>query len=170
MPTAPVVLPVSGESAARAREAAGDLGGVIDRRAGDVSSVLGIAGAGASLLPSVPVAATKGILVASIAAGAVDTAIQGVGALAGDDEKTLGTTAYAATGLLPSASLLWVLDLKSGIHSGSEAMHVAALAANVGLVAYEAATRTDDVVGGNEDTSGYLAIGAAVGGLVMRAH
>ena len=148
------------------------VGDVIRDRAGDASSVLSIAGAAALLIPhpNREEAKIARVLVASsLAAGGVDTAIQGTRAIKGSDGSDIGTTAYAATGLLPSASVGSLAYAKQ-LHNAHGRVALATLGANLGLIGYEMVHRIPRMKDGKEDTSGYLSFAAAFSGIAVRAH
>lgn len=136
--------------------------------AGDHSSVLSIAGAGALFLPRAHGIAGP-IIGASIVAGALDTAIQGGRWATGRPDSDAGSTLYAATGLLPAASLYWA-DRAVHPHGVRDGVRLALLAGNLGLVGFEAIFRGHRIEDGTESVAGYLALGAALSGLVTRVR
>lgn len=145
----------------------------VREQAGNASSLLSMAGATAMLSPG-KVPGTKALVWASIAAGAVDTAIQGYRWLKGEKDSNFGTTLYAATGLLPAASLMWLRGVnvkplvQIGVHMNpSDTYHLAALAANGGLIGYELIHRTPRIAQGEETPGGYMALGAALTGVML---
>jgi hypothetical protein len=156
-------------------------GRVVEGRAGDVCSLLGIVGAATIAInrrsPEVELIGER-IVLGSMAAAGVDTAIQGRNALKddghgakerGNARSTLGTTAYAATGLIPAASLAAL----RGLHpqpSRNELASLAILAANGGMLGYEAVHRVPKLMRGEEDLSGVGSLLAAGGGFVVAQH
>ena len=144
--------------------------GLIARNAGDASSVLSMAGTALLFGPeTVTRHIGKPVIAASLVAGAVDTTQEIVKWTHHEKDSGLRPTLYAATGLLPASSIMWATLAKGGLHRHNAA-RLAALAANVGLIGYEAATRGNDVLNGKEDASGYLAIGAAMSGVIAKAR
>lgn len=159
------------------------VGRLVEGRAGDACSLLGIIGAAAMVAnhrvhhsPVIERLAGRVIVGAVVAAG-VDAAIQarnvlvdgGVGAEArGNERSDWGTVAYAATGMIPAASLGAI----RGLHrhpSRQEVAALGALAVNGGMLGYELVTRGGDMVRGREDASGYGSALASFGGFVV-AH
>ena len=143
---------------------------LIARNAGDASSVLSIAGAALLFAPgTVTQHIGRPVIAASIVAGAVDTGYEVNRWMHHDKDSGLRATLYAATGLLPSSSLMWASLVKGGMHR-TEAARLVALGANLTLIGYEAATRSNKIRAGKEDTSGYLAVGAALSGVIAKAR
>ena len=158
-----------------------DTGTMVEGIAGDTCSALGIIGAATLLaarkLPHLDVAGEQ-LVHSSMAAAAVDTTIQTYDALVdggaaaqrrGNDRADLGTIAYAATGLIPGASLRAI----DGLHphpSKQELAGLASLAVNSGVLGYEALTRIPKIRAGTEDASGYGSLLAAAGGFVVAHH
>lgn len=149
-------------------------GNVVEAQSGNVCSVLGIVGAATIVanhrLGALPKYERIGsaIIAGSMAAAAVDTLIQGRNVAMGEGESSAGSIAYAATGLIPAASLAAL----HGFHrhpSKREVVALAALAVNGAVLGYELITRGPDMVRGREDLSGYGSALASVGGFVV-AH
>ena len=117
------------------------------------------------------------IVMGSMAAGGLDTAIQARNVLKDDGEgakergnpqSTWGTVAYAATGLIPAASLRAV----RGLHRHPAKQEIAALSllgVNAAVLGYETVTRAPKMVTGEENASGYGSFLASLGGFVV-AH
>jgi hypothetical protein len=153
-------------------------GRLVERRAGDVCSALGIVGAGIiALNRRSPQIERMGehVVVGSMVASAVDASIQarnvivddGRGAQKrGNPRSTTGTTAYAATGLIPAASFAALRGLHMGA-SRSELAGLGILAANGGMLGYEILHRGPKIAQGKEDVSGYGSLLAATGGFVV---
>jgi hypothetical protein len=156
-------------------------GTVLEQRAGDACSLLGIVGAATIAInrrsPAVEELGEK-IVMGSMAASGVDTAIQGRDVLKDDgrgaerrggQRSTWGTVAYAATGLIPAASIAAL----GGLHSHPSSHELAGLAifaANGGMLGYEVAHRGPKILQGKEDVSGYGSLLAAGGGFVVAQH
>jgi drug/metabolite transporter (DMT)-like permease len=149
-------------------------GQLVEAQAGNVCSLLGIVGAATIVanhrLGAVPKYERLGsaIIAGSMAAAAVDTFIQGRNVAMGTDGSSAGTIAYAATGLIPAASLAAL----QGFHrhpSKQEVVALAALAVNGAVLGYELATRGPDMARGREDLAGYGSALASLGGFVV-AH
>ena len=157
------------------------LGRIAEGHAGDLCSLLGIVGA-ATLLLNHRGGRSAGvewlgerIVAGSVGAGALDTAIQarnvlkddGAGAeRRGHDRSSWGTVAYAATGLIPAASL----KALRGLHrhpSPNEVAALSVLAVNGAMVGYETVTRAPKALQGQEDASGYGSWLASMGGFVV---
>lgn len=157
-----------------------DARALVERYAGDAVSVLGIAGAGVLLASRRAPRATavgEALVKGSVEAAIVDTAIQthnvlsdgGDGAVErGNPRSDLGTIAYAATGLIPAASLTALSSLR-GRPGPRDLARVAALAANAAVMGYEVSTRGSDMAAGTENASGYASFVAAMGGFVVSA-
>lgn len=157
------------------------VGTLVEARSGDLCSLLGIVGAATILIsrrtPSIENVGER-IVLGSMAAGGVDTAIQarntikddGTGAEErGNPKSSVGTIAYAATGLLPAASIAAM----HGLHPHPSRREVAALALlglNAGVMGYELVNRLPKMVRGEEDASGYGSLLAAMGGFVVAHH
>ncbi len=157
------------------------MGRVVEGRAGDVCSLLGVVGAAALVLNHRGVRSPRfemvgeRIVMGSMAAAGVDALIQarnvikdgGDGAeRRGNAKSSWGTVAYAATGLLPAASLRAL----RGLHRApttNEVIAVAALGINAGMLGYETVTRVPKMVRGEEDASGYGSFLASLGGFVV---
>lgn len=157
------------------------MGRVVEGRAGDVCSLLGIVGAAALVLNHRGVQSPKfemvgeRIVLGSMAAAGVDALIQARNVIKDDGEgakrrgnatSTWGTVAYAATGLLPAAS---IRSLR-GLHrapSTHEVLGVAALGVNAAMLGYETVHRVPKMVRGEEDASGYGSFLASLGGFVV---
>lgn len=158
-----------------------DAGRFTEAHAGDLCSLLGIVGAVAMVAnhrvghsPTIERFAGK-VITGAVGAAGLDTAIQarnvladgGDGAVArGNERSTWGTVAYAATGMIPAASLGAI----RGLHrhpSRQEVAALTALAANGGMLGYELVSRGADMVGGREDASGYGSALASLGGFVV---
>jgi hypothetical protein len=157
------------------------VGRVVEGRAGDVCSLLGIVGAAALVINhrGVPTARMEKlgerIVMGSMAAAGVDATIQarnvikdgGEGAeRRGNAKSTWGTVAYAATGLLPAASLRAL----RGLHrapSTHEILGLGALGVNAAMLGYETIHRVPRIVRGEEDASGYGSFLASLGGFVV---
>jgi drug/metabolite transporter (DMT)-like permease len=149
-------------------------GQLVETRSGDVCSLLGIVGAATIAanhrLGALPKVERLGnaLVLGSMAAAAVDTFIQSRNLARGEGESAAGTIAYAATGLIPAASLAAL----HGFHrhpSKREVVALAALAVNGAVLGYELITRGPDMVRGRENLSGYGSALASVGGFVV-AH
>jgi hypothetical protein len=157
------------------------VGRVVEGHAGDLCSLLGIVGAGVLVLnhrgarlPSRELLGER-IVTGSMAAAGVDTLIQARNVLKdggegaerrGNEKSTWGTVAYAATGLIPAASLKAV----RGLHRHPEAREVAALGllgVNTAVLGYEAVSRAPKMARGEEDASGYGSFLASLGGFVV---
>jgi hypothetical protein len=157
------------------------VGRVVEGHAGDLCSLLGIVGAATLVLnhrgaraPMTEIVGER-VVLGSMAAGGVDTLIQarntvqdgGAGAQErGNAESNWGTVAYAATGLLPAASIRAL----RGLHRHPNAREVASLAAlgvNAAMLGYETITRVPKMVRGEEDASGYGSFLASLGGFVV---
>ena len=138
------------------------------RRAGDASSVLSIVGAAALFLPHEGGPMARNLIVASLAAGGLDTAIQGSRMVSGHRDATIGSTLYAATGLLPAAS---IFTLGALVHrpNAHEAYMLATLGANLALIGYELGHRLPRMERRTENVSGYLSFAAAFSGVIVRA-
>lgn len=134
--------------------------------AGDASSVLSIAGAGLLFARPKGDPVAHGVIVASMAAGAVDTAAQVQRWAAGEPDANLGSTVYAATGLIPGASLIALRALKH-VPSRGEVAELAAVGANLSLIGYEM-HRVPKLASGDEDASGALSFAAAFSGVAVR--
>jgi hypothetical protein len=156
-------------------------GTLLEQRAGDACSLLGIVGAATIAInrrsPAIEELGEK-IVLGSMAASGVDTAIQGRNVLKdggrgaeqrGGQRSTWGTVAYAATGLIPAASIAAL----EGLHrhpSSHELAGLAIFAANGGMLGYEVAHRGGKIMRGEEDLSGYGSLLAAGGGFVVAQH
>lgn len=115
------------------------------------------------------------IVLASMGSAGVDTLIQarntikdgGEGATErGNARSSWGTVAYAATGMLPAASLRSL----RGLHrtpSTHEVIGLGALGVNTAMLGYETMTRVPKMVQGEEDPSGYGSFLASLGGFVV---
>ena len=156
-------------------------GRVVEARAGDLCSLLGIVGAGIIAInrrsPEVEKLGEQ-IVMGSMGASAVDAAIQGRNVIKdggkgaeerGNPRSTIGTTAYAATGLIPAASLAAIRGLHPHPTRG-EIAGLAMLAANGGMLGYELVPRGPKILKGEEDISGYGSLLAAGGGFVVAQH
>lgn len=156
-------------------------GKIIEAHAGDLCSLLGVVGAGVLLLnrknPAVEHLGER-IALGSMAAGGLDTAIQGYDLVRdggkgaerrGNNRATLGTLAYAATGLIPAVSLGAVRGLH--LHpSAPEAAGLALFALNSSVLGYELVHRVPRIAKGEEDISGYGSLLASMGGFVVAQH
>lgn len=155
-------------------------GTFVERHAGDLCSLLGIVGAATLVInrrsPSIEGVGAR-IVVGSMAAGGLDTAIQSYDAVhdggraaerRGNDRAGPGSIAYAATGLIPAVSLGAV----KGLHLQPSRAEVAALAllgVNGAVLGYELVTRGPKIARGEEEASGYGSLLASLGGFVV-AH
>lgn len=159
------------------------VGRLVEGHSGDAASALGVLGAtllvvnhrGASMRSAALEAMAGRIVTGAIASAAVDTAIQsrnllldgpGDAEARGAEPSTLGTIAYAATGVIPAASMRAL----RGAHlhaSRSEVVALTALGANAGVLGYEVVTRVPRMLQGEEDLSGYGSFVAAAGGFVV---
>ncbi len=157
------------------------VGRVVEGRAGDAASLLAIIGAATLVInhrgPGAPMAEFVGerIVLGSMGAAGVDALIQARNTLkddgAGAEERgnarsSWGTVAYAATGLLPAASL----KALRGLHrspSTHEVLGLGALGVNAAMLGYETVTRTPKMARGEEDASGYGSFLASIGGFVV---
>ena len=156
-------------------------GTTVEARAGDLCSLLGIVGAATLVinhraihLPAMEHAGGR-LVLGSMAAAAVDTLIQsrnvavdrGDGSEArGNPKSHPGTIAYAATGLVPAASLAAYV----GLHrhpSHAQLAGAALLALNGAILGYELVSRGPDIVRGEENLSGYGSLLASLGGFVV---
>ncbi|MCW2927780.1 MAG: hypothetical protein JWM86_1748 [Thermoleophilia bacterium] len=153
-------------------------GKFIEAHAGDVCSALGIVGAAALVInhrsaknPLVEQAAER-IVLGSMAAGGVDTAIQARNLIANDErsrgakESSVGSVVYAATGLIPGASV----GALRGLHrhpTPNELAGVALVSVNAGVLGYELVHRGPKIISGTEDASGYGSLAASAGGFVV---
>jgi hypothetical protein len=156
-------------------------GTLTEGHAGDLCSVLGIVGAATIAInrrnPQIE-RAGEIIVTGSMLAGGVDTIIQGRNVLVdggsgaeerGNPRSSVGSIAYAATGLIPAASIA-ALD---GLHahpSRREMAALALLAVNGGVMGYELIHRLPRIVKGEENWSGYGSLLAAGGGFVVAQH
>lgn len=156
-------------------------GRVVEGRAGDAASLLAIIGAATLVInhrgPRAPMAEFVGerIVLGSMGAAGLDALIQarntlvddGAGAEArGNARSDWGTVAYAATGLLPAASLTAL----RGLHrspSVNEVIALTALGVNGAMLGYETVTRVPKMAQGEEDASGYGSLLASLGGFVV---
>ena len=157
------------------------MGRVVEGRAGDAASVLAILGAATLVInhrgarnPMTELVGER-IVLASMGAAGVDTLIQARNTLtdggAGAEERgnaksSWGTVAYAATGLLPAASLRAL----RGLHRSpttQEVIGLGALGVNAAMLSYETVTRAPKIAQGEEDASGYASYLASVGGFVV---
>ena len=150
----------------------------VERFAGDAASALAIAGASTLVanhqLAHTPMLEHVGarIVLASMVAAGVDTAVQARNLVAGDEqrrgveESTPGTLAYAATGLIPGASV----GALAGLHrhpARAEVLGLGLLAVNGAMLGYELFTRVPKIIDGTEDASGYGSLLASLGGFVV---
>lgn len=158
-----------------------DLGTKVEARAGDLCSLLGIVGAATIALnrrnPAIEIAGER-IVTGSMMFGGVDTAVQGRNVLVdggkgaeerGNAKSSAGTVAYAATGLIPAASIAAL----AGLHrhpSKREVVGLSLLALNAGVMGYELVHRVPRMVKGEENLSGYGSLFAAMGGFVVAHH
>lgn len=140
---------------------------LIGDTAGDASSVMSLAGAGLLVARPIGDRTAHGVVIASFAAGGIDTAVQIQRWAAGEKDANFGTTVYAATGLLPGASLIALKSLKH-IPAKGEIAELATVGANLALIGYETVHRVPRMVDGTEDTSGYLSFAAGFSGIVVR--
>ncbi len=156
-------------------------GRAVEGHIGDVCSVLGIVGAAALVInhrtSQLPIVERIGdaVVTGSLAASGVDTAIQAYDTIQGPDggevargnaKADWGTVAYAATGMIPAASLRALEGLHANPTRG-ELVALGALAVNGGMLGYEVLRRGKDIVHGKEDASGYGSLFAATGGFVV---
>lgn len=178
-PGRPVILPVGGDQTG-GEVLDTDAGRLVESRAGDVCSLLGILGA-ATLVVNHRVSHVAGVervgdvlMTGSMVAAGIDTAIQGRNLIVGDEdrrgakESTLGTMAYAATGLIPPVAL----GALAGLHrhpARSELVGLGLLGLNGAVLGYEVAHRAPRIARGEEDLSGYGSLLASLGGFVV-AH
>lgn len=158
-----------------------DIGTTIEKRVGDLCSLLGIIGAATIAInrrnPDIE-RLGEVIVTGSMLAGGVDTAIQGRNLLVdggkgaqerGNTRSSIGSVAYAATGLIPAASIAAL----GGLHaqpSRREIAGLALLAVNGGVMGYELARRLPRIARGEEDLSGYGSLLASAGGFVVAQH
>jgi hypothetical protein len=158
-----------------------DVGSMVEQRAGDVCSLLGIVGAATIAInrrnPQVE-RIGEVIVTGSMYAGGLDTIIQGRNLLVdggtgaqerGNTRSSIGSVAYAATGLIPAASIAAL----GGLHahpSRREIAGLALLAVNGGMMGYELVHRVPRIVQGEEDLSGYGSLLASAGGFVVAQH
>lgn len=160
------------------------MGRVVEGRAGDLCSLLGIVGAATLVFnhrglraPAVEIVGER-IVLGSMAAAGVDALIQarntikddGAGAEArGNAKSSWGTVAYAATGLIPAASL----KALRGLHRSptvQEVIGVGALGVNAAMLGYETITRVPKIAEGEENASGYGSYLASLGGFVVASR
>lgn len=156
------------------------VGRVVEGHAGDLCSVLGILGAATLVInrgPKAPLAELVGerLVMGSVGAGALDTAIQarnvvkddGRGAKRrGNHKSDWGSVVYAATGLIPGASLRAL----RGLHPSAsvvEKLGVAVLGVNGTVLGYEILHRVPKMAHGEENASGYGSFLASLGGFVV---
>jgi hypothetical protein len=157
------------------------VGRVVEGHAGDLCSVLGIVGAATLIInhrgPKNLVAEQVGerVVMGSMAAGGLDTAVQlrnvlkddGEGAeRRGNPRSSWGSVAYAATGLLPATSLRAL----RGLHrspSTHEVIGLGALGVNAAVLGYETVTRVPKMATGEENASGYGSFAASLGAFVV---
>lgn len=158
-----------------------NVGTFAEGRAGDLCSLLGIVGAATIAInrrnPSVEMIGTR-IVSGSMYAGGMDTLIQARNVIAdggagaeerGHPKSDAGSIAYAATGLIPAASIAAL----AGLHrhpSKREVVGLGLLALNAGVLGYELVTRVPKIMQGEESLSGYGSLLAAGGGFVVAQH
>jgi hypothetical protein len=125
-----------------------------------------MAGTAASFItPVAPLA--PALLGGSIAAGAMDTAIQAYNVYDGHRHgSNIKTVAYAATGIMPASNLVALKGMRSLTGFARHASDAVWLGGNVGFVGLETAWKGPSLVSGNADVSDWLAYGAAVTGLM----
>jgi hypothetical protein len=152
-----------------------------EAHAGDACSALGILGA-ATILASWPFGKSEPrierwgrmLVLGSMGAALVDTAIQGHNMVEGQGKRSkhavgLGPTAYAATGLIPAASLMAVRSVRHRM-SLSGAARVGVLGLATGVMGYELTHRSPRIASGEESWSGYGSFVAAAAGFVVARH
>lgn len=157
------------------------IGRVVEGHAGDLCSLLGIVGAAVIFVnhrgakaPNIERLGVRTVM-GSMAAAGVDAGIQarnvlvddGAGAeQRGNTRSSWGSVAYAATGLIPAASLraLRGLHRHPSVH---EVVALGALGVNGGVLGYELVTRTPAILRGDENASGYGSLLASLGGFVV---
>lgn len=147
-------------------------GQLLDAHSGDACSAFGIAGAATLVanhraihLPAMEHTGGR-LVLASMAAAGVDTAIQSGEVLTGRGEGTPGTVAYAATGLIPATSIAAYagIDKKAPLRAKAGA---GLLALNGAVLGYELLTRGPRILSGDENLSGYGSLAASLGGFVV---
>lgn len=156
-------------------------GRLLESRVGDVCSLLGIVGAATIAIsrrsPAIEHVGVR-IVSGSMVAGGADTAIQarnvvvdaGAGAeRRGNERSDAGSIAYAATGMIPAASIAALRGLAP--HAPQrDVLGMALLAVNTAVLGYELVTRTPGIMRGQEDLSGYGSLLASLGGFVVARH
>jgi hypothetical protein len=158
-----------------------DVGTLAEGHAGDLCSILGIVGAATIAInrrnPTVEIMGER-IVTGSMYAGGLDTAIQirdelvdgGKGAEErGNPKSSIGTIAYAATGLIPAVSIAAL----AGLHrhpSRQEMLGLGLLGLNGAVFGYELVHRVPRIAKGEENLSGYGSLLAAGGGFVVAQH
>lgn len=158
------VRPVIGGAAVSVRAGAERAADLAERYSGAMSSALGIGGLALTFVPGLAPVGTA-VIGASVAAGAVDTAVQGWNlAHGGRNDSTIGSTLYAATGMLPAASVHKLRNL-AALPRVTRLTHPALLAANVGLAAGEVIVRVPRMLSGEAAPLDYLNVGAAFTGV-----
>lgn len=172
----PLLLPVTGGTLDAALET--DAGALLEQRAGDACSALGVLGAAALVVNHRFVRAPKleqigtSIVGGSVASAAVDATIQTHNLFDTDEEQrtgsesTVGSTVYAATGLIPGASLGVLAQLRR-MPSSSEAAGLGLVAVNSAMLGYELVHRVPRIANGEEDASGAGSLLASLGGFVV---
>lgn len=152
----------------------------IERNAGDLCSALGVLGAGL-ILASHKRGAVEQVgqylAVSSMGAAVVDASLQTHNVFANNnDEAKRGnkksnwrTVAYAATGIIPAASLGMINELNH-IPNFRQAAKVGILGLNAVVLGYELIHRTPKIIEGKENLSGYGSLLASVGGFVVARH
>jgi hypothetical protein len=157
------------------------VGGFLEKRSGDLCSLMGIAGAAMILvsrkLPFLEQPGQYSVL-GSMGAAAVDTTIQiyndkhDGGAAAekrGATNSNLGSVLYAATGLLPGASLKTLGAIRH-VPDLRTAGNITALGLNGVVTGYEFLHRIPRMIDGDENLMGYASFAAAFGGFVVARH
>lgn len=156
------------------------VGAFVEGRSGDVCSLLGIVGAATMALnrrsPSIEHVGER-IVLGSMMAGGADTLVQSRNVIAGGDgpeergnpHSDKGSIAYAATGLIPAASVGVFATLKPGT-GHRDVVGLGLLALNTGVLGYELITRGPKIASGEEDLSGYGSLVASFGGFVVAQH
>lgn len=153
-------------------------GKFVEAHVGDLCSALGIIGAATMVVNhrfgKNPIAerVAERLVLGSMGAGGVDTAIQGRNLIADDEksrgakESSPGSMLYAATGMIPGAS---IGALRSMRHhpSRNEMAKVGLVSVNAGVLGYELVHRGPRIASGEENASGYGSLAASAGGFVV---
>lgn len=156
----------------------------LERNSGDACSALSVVGAiglVASRRRPQFERPSEAIILASMGAAVLDASYQSINVAQGDEKRgaqtlrggaeenrqsNIGTIAYAATGVLPAASI-HALDSLRHRPSKRELAQLAFFAVNSGLMGYEIMHRAPKMVDGKETASGYGSFAAAMGAFVV---